>query len=59
MNYIGSKQTLLPFLFKSAEKPIKIVPAEFEVNPSEHRVFCEDANTLVKKTSFYLTTTRG
>ena len=39
----------LKHLKKSAQKPLKLTPAVFEINDAEHDVFNEDANRLINK----------
>lgn len=39
----------LKHLKKSAQKPLKLTPAVFEINDAEHNVFNEDANRLINK----------
>ena len=36
---------------KTAQKPLFIEPALFAMNPNEHKVYNEDANTLIKRIS--------
>ncbi len=38
----------LKSLKKSAQKPIIITPANYQVNSNNHQVYCEDANVLIK-----------
>lgn len=39
----------LKHLKASAKKPLFIEPALYSINDNEHEVFCEDANTLIKR----------
>lgn len=41
----------LKHLKKTAQKSLKIEPANYAINANEHEVFCEDANSLIKKIS--------
>lgn len=41
----------LKHIKKTAKKSLQIEPANFVINTNEHEVFCEDANSLIKKIS--------
>lgn len=41
----------LKHLKKTAQKSLQIEPANYVINSNEHEVFCEDANSLIKKIS--------
>ena len=41
----------LKSLKKSAQKPMVVAPANYQFNNHNHRVYCEDANTLIKNIS--------
>lgn len=39
----------LKHIKKAAQKPLELLPAEFETNANTHDVYCSDANQLIKK----------